>query len=151
MTGRMLLGTVLALAIAGPMPVAAQARQQQDRMQDRLARMDATLQRMDRVRDRIQQLDRDIARQMDRIRDQDRLREHQRLRDMCDASQKMVQEMRRNMEQLREMAGSAAVGANQEMQQEMERLRQHWEGAADQIENGLQIMERLRDQLGKSG
>jgi hypothetical protein len=153
MTRKRILVAALGVTLAMPAPVLAQVRQPirtQDRMQDHIARMDAQIQRMDQLRSRIQKLDHDILKQMDRIRDQDRLREHQRLRDLCDGSQKMVQEMERNMKQLRQMAGDPVFARDQEMQQEMERLRQHWDDAATQIENGLQILERLRQRLGET-
>jgi hypothetical protein len=58
-----------------------------------------------------------------------------------------AQEIHRAMEQLRRMLGDPAVAGNGDMVRDMERLRQHWENMAGQMEEGLQIMERLRDRL----
>lgn len=56
-------------------------------------------------------------------------------------------EMHRAMEQFRYMLGDPALGWDPEMEREMEQLRQHWEAMADQMEESLQIMDRLRDRL----
>ena len=54
------------------------------------------------------------------------------------------------MEQLRNMLGEPGAGWDADMQRDMERLREHWSDMADQMEQGLQIMDRLRDRIHQS-
>jgi uncharacterized protein YukE len=55
------------------------------------------------------------------------------------------------MEQLRSMIGEPGAGWSPEAEREFERLRLHWEEMARQMEEGLTIMERLRDRIGRPG
>lgn len=120
---------------------------QQNPMQQRVMQMDAMMQRMDHLRDRLHMLDQDLTRQRDLLRDQDRIRQHDQLRVLCQATDGVVGQLRQNMEQTRTMMANPLFDHDPEMQREMEQLRQHWELMAKQMEDGVGIMERLRERL----
>lgn len=140
--------------------------QRMDRIRDRIHQLDRQLgQQMDRVQQQIRQRDEEHARaqaqlrneaqrkQGDQVRDQQRLREqeqlrqHQQVREMNWALADMAQYTHRNMERTRAMAGDPVFGGDPELQREMEQLEANWRIMGDELEKGLQSMERMRQRL----
>jgi hypothetical protein len=66
---------------------------------------------------------------------------------MAQAMSEGAQEMQRAMEQLRNMAGEPGAIMDRDMERDMVRLREHWQEMAGEYEQGLQIMDRLRDRI----
>jgi hypothetical protein len=62
----------------------------------------------------------------------------------------MAQTTRRNMERTRAVAGDPLFAGDPQMQREMEQLEASWRLMGDELEKGLQSMERLRQRLGQS-
>lgn len=153
---------VLGLMLAGPMLVEAQdpgRQQQMMRMQEQMQQMNRVMDRVAGIQERARNMEQQMVQSMARLQenrelaaqDATRLRNQERLRSMAQATGDGAQEMRRAMEQLRNMMGEPGAGWDAEMQREMERLRQHWEGVADGMEEGLQIMDRIRDRIHQPG
>ena len=159
------LGVGAAMFLAGAAQVEAQRPgqpptvQQMQEMQQRLQRMSDVMGRMQRIQERAQAMEHNMIQQLDRLRSQDRLsetdrlriRDQERVRDMAHAMSTAAREMRQAMERVRDMAGDQDSPWNREMHQEMERLRENWNGLCEQMEEGLELMERLRERLGQPG
>jgi uncharacterized protein YukE len=161
----LVLGIALGLLGAVPVHVAAQQpgrmpqhqiqQQQMMRMQEQVHQLDQAMHRMTELQQRAQILERQMAQQMDRLqanreaaeRNALELRNQERLRSMAQALGDGAQEMNRAMQQLRNMLGEPGAAWNGDMERDMLRLREHWEQMAGDLEEGLQIMERLRDRI----
>jgi hypothetical protein len=132
-----------------------QQQQQMMQMQQQFMHLNQAMERVSFVQQRAHVMEREMARSMERIhqnqelaaRNTEQLRNQERLRSMAQSMDDGAQQTHRAMEQLRNMLGDPAVAGDGDMVREMERLRQHWEEIAGQMEEGLQIMDRLHDRL----
>ena len=132
-----------------------QEHQQQMMMQQQMQQLSQTMDRMARIQERAQTMEQQMAQAMERLHQngdagamtQERLRNQEHVRTMAQAMNDGAQEMQRAMEQLRNMMGEPGASGNGDMQRDMDQLRQHWNDMAGQMEESLQIMERLRDRL----
>lgn len=75
------------------------------------------------------------------------LRTHQQIGDMANSVSGAAQQMTRAMEGLRQMAQDPNRNWAGEAEGEMLRLREHLHQVTGELEEGLQIMERLRERL----
>jgi len=153
------LAAAVAVGLGGGAPLVAQdatLRQQQQmmaRLQDQVTRLNETMQRMTQIQQRAQQMERTVMQEMTRLRMQEgaqdavMLQNHERLRLMAQATSDGAREMHQAMEQFRDMLGQPNPRWNAEMEREFARLREHWGDVADRMEEGLVIMERLRDRI----
>lgn len=163
MAAAMAMGITLAasapLGAQDPGRVLQQQQQQQVlRLQEQMAYMNQTMQRMAQIQERAHQLEQQLTRQMaqlwlhegveEGVNQQLQIQQHERLRAMVHATNEGAQSAYRAMEQFRAMVGEPGAAWNAEAEREMARLRLHWEEIAGQLEQGLLIMERLRDRLG---
>jgi len=131
------------------------AARQQQVMQQQMLQLNQVMEQTSRIQQRAQSMEREMAQLMERLhqnqmlaaRNPDLLRNQERIRSMAQAMGDGAQEMHRAMEQLRNMLGDPAVVGDREMQREMERLHEHWTEMAGKMEEGLQIMDQLRDRL----
>lgn len=138
-----------------PGRMAQQQQQQMMQMQQQFMHLNQVMERVSLVQQRAHVMEREMARSMERIhqnqelaaRSTEQLRNQERIRSMAQSMDDGAQQTHRAMEQLRNMLGDPAIAGNGDMVREMERLRQHWEEIAGQMEEGLQIMDRLRDRL----
>jgi len=48
---------------------------------------------------------------------------------------------------LRNMIGEPGFNMDQAMQRDMQQLREHWDEMAGNFEEGLRVMDRIRDQI----
>jgi signal recognition particle GTPase len=141
-------------AVAGQDPAALQ-QQQIQRMQEHVRQLNETMQRMAGVQERAHQMEQQILRDMERLRVQrdmdvqmaERLRQEERLREMAHSVNVGAQEMHRAMEQLRNMLDPSGAPFRGDLEPEVERLRAHWEAMAGSMEEGLRLLERLRDRV----
>lgn len=150
------VATLLALpaSLQAQDPAALQ-QQQLQRMQEQVRQLSETMQRMGNVQERAHQMEQQILREMEQFRlrtDMDvrlaeRLRHEERLREMAHSMNVGAQEMHRAMEQLRNMVEQSGDAFRGDMQQEVERLRNHWELMVGSMEEGLRLLERLRDRV----
>ena len=149
-------GLALAAALfAGPLAAQQPGRPSEDqmrRMQQHMEQMSQPMRRMEQIRERSLALEADMTRRMERLHQQasvdpSRLAQHKRMREMARDMAGAGEGMERAMERAREMIRDPAAMGDQEMQRDMDRLRQHWEDIAGRMEEGLQIMERVRTRL----
>ena len=77
----------------------------------------------------------------------EQLRQQERLREMAHSMSLGAQEMHRAMEQLRNMLEGAGAPMAGDVEQEVNRLRNQWELMVGSMEEGLRILERLRDRV----
>lgn len=165
---RMGMVVTLASLVTGPAVLAQvnpaqQAQQQQlQRMQEQVQRLDETVRRMTQLQQRAQDMEHVMLREMEQLRtrlalypgegvplqEQERLRQQEQLRVMAHSVGSAAGEMTQAMLSLREMARSSA--GDGELEREMERLRERMQETIQQMEEGLRIMEQLRDRLGGS-
>jgi uncharacterized protein YukE len=158
------LGIALGLSGAAPVYSAAQEparipqqqmQQQMMRMQEQVQQLNRVMERMSGIQQRAQAMEHDMALAMQRLQanrelaEQNafQLRNQERLRSMAQAMDDGAREMHRAMEQLRNMVGEPNAAWNGTMERDMLQLREHWEKMAGDLEDGLQIMERLRDRV----
>jgi uncharacterized membrane-anchored protein YjiN (DUF445 family) len=161
-TGMRALGiAVLALlptTLSAQNPAAQQQQQQMEqmqRMQEQARQLTETMRHMATVQERAHQLEQQMVTQMEQFRlrrDLDvqfteRLRQEERLREMAHSMNIGAQEMHRAMEQLRAMLEQSGAPLARDMEQEVERLRNHWEVMAGEMEEGIRLLERLRDRV----
>ncbi|MEJ2539529.1 MAG: hypothetical protein P8188_06105 [Gemmatimonadota bacterium] len=161
----LLLAAVVGLSGSVPSSAAAQdpARMQQQqqqmmmRLQEQVQHLNRVMERVSGVEQRAQQMEREMVRSMERLQ-QDRLmaeenavrlRNQERLRSMAQSMTDGATEMHRAMTQFRSMLQDPGVGWDPEMERQMEQLREHWDTMAGQMEESLQIMDRLRERLGQ--
>jgi hypothetical protein len=145
-------------ALNAQIPPAQQAQQQQMRMQEQVQRLDETMRRMAQIQERAQNMERLTLQDMERLHHQEHLQVHEQeqlqnqehMRVMARALSGAAGEMTQAMMGLRTMAQDAGGSMNREMEQQMERLHQHMQATCDQMEDGLRIMEQLRDRLSGS-
>jgi len=143
---------------AAQIPAAQQAQQLQ-RMQEQMQRLDQTIQRMAQVQQRAQEMERLMLQDMERVRQmetlhtqegtqlqtQQRLQEQEHVRLMAQSMATAAGDMNQAMLSLREMAQTRTW--DRDMEQQMERLRVTMQETCNQMEEGLRIMEHLRDRL----
>jgi hypothetical protein len=160
------LGIVLGMLVAPPMQSLAQEptrmqqqqmqqQQQMIRMQEHVQQLDRVMQRMSGIQQRAQAMENHMLQEMRQLQANRemseqgalQLRNQERLRSMAQAMNDGAREMHRAMEQLRNMVGERNAAWDGDMERDMLRLREHWEAMAGDMENGLQIMERLRDRI----
>jgi hypothetical protein len=84
------------------------------------------------------------------LQEQERLHNQEHVRVMAHALSGAAGEMTQAMIGLRAMAQDAGGSMDREMEQQMEQLHQHLQATCDQMEDGLRIMEQLRDRLNGS-
>lgn len=159
----MAVGVTLAagapLGAQDPGRVLQQQQQQQVlRLQEQTAHMNQAMQRMAQIQERAHQLEQQLTREMaqlwrhegvqEGVNQQLQIQQHERLRAMVQATNEGAQLAYRAMEQFRAMVGEPGAAWNVEAERELVRLRLHWEEIAGQMEQGLAVMERLRDRLG---
>lgn len=140
--------------------------QRMDRIRDRIHQLDQQLaQQMDRVQQRIRDRDQQYAQQQEqlqtqaqkqqaeqardqqRLREQEQMRQHQELREMNWAMADMAQYTHRNMARTRAMMGDPLFANDPQLQREMEQLQNSWRIMGDELEKGLQSMERMQQRL----
>lgn len=151
------MAAVAALALFGAgskldaqIPPAQQAQQQQQqqqlqRMQEQVQRLDETMRRMTQIQQRAQEMEQLMLRDMEHLQSQQHLEHQEQIRMMAHSMAGAAGEMTQAMMGLREMVQSGSM--DREMQQDMERLRQHMRETCDQMEDGLRIIQQLRDRL----
>ena len=166
------LAAVATLAISGigmsldaQISPAQQAQQQQlQRMQEQVQRLDQTIQRMTQIQQRAQEMEQLMLQDMERLRQQQvahqqegiqlqqeqRLRQQEQVRTMAQSMASAAGEMNQAMLSLRAMTQSQNGPWDGDMEQQMERLRLTMQETCNQMEEGLRIMERLRDRLSQS-
>lgn len=132
-----------------------QQEQQMLRLQAQAAQHNEAIREMARIQERARLLEQEMVREMARLQQQEgaqqaqMLRSQERLRTMAQALGEGAREVQRAMEQFRLMIGEPGPGWDAEMEREMIRLRVNWEETARGMEEGLAIMERLRDRLSR--
>lgn len=132
-----------------------QMQEQVQRMQEHARQITEAMRQMANVQERAHQMEQQLVREMEQHRMQrdtdvqiaERLRYEERLRDMAHSMNVGAQEMHRAMEQLRNMVEQAEAPFRGDMEQEVERLRNHWELMTGSMEEGLRLLERLRDRI----
>jgi hypothetical protein len=146
-----------------PGRVLQQQQQQQQvlRLHEQMAHMNRTMQHMAQIQERAHQLEQQLNRQMaqlwrhegvqEGVNQQFQIQQHERLRAMVQATNEGAQLTYRAIEQFRAMVGEPGAVWSPEAEREITRLRLHWEEMAGQMEQGLAIMERLRDRIGDPG
>lgn len=158
----LLLAAVVGFVGFVPSAATAQDPARMQQQQQQMARLQQQIQHLDRVMDRVagiqgraHQMEQQMVQAMERLQQNRQLatenavqlRNQERLRSMARSMTDGAREMHRAMEQLRNMVGDPGAGWDQQMEREMERLRQHWEEMAGQMEEGLLIMDRLRERI----
>jgi hypothetical protein len=138
-------------------PVVQQQQQQQQamRMQQQIQHLNQVMERVSGVQERARQMEQQMLHSMQQLQQTRqmalenavRIRNQERLHSMAQSVADGARMMHRAMEQLRTMIGDPGTGWDPEMERQMEQLRQHWNGMAGQMEEGLTIMERLRDRI----
>jgi predicted ATP-dependent protease len=128
------------------------AQEQMRRMQMQMEQMDRSMERMERIREQAHRLEAAMIQEMERLHrmgsaDRSRILEHERLRDMSREMGRMAEALRGATERMRDVVRDRQMMHSPEMQQEMERLRTHLDDMCERMEEGLRIMERLRQQL----
>lgn len=152
-------------SLAAQIPASQQAQQQQlQRMQEQVQRLDQTIQRMTQIQQRAQEMEHQVLQDMERMRQQEalhqqesvqlrheeQLRQQEQVRLMARSMASAAGEMTQAMTSLREMAQSRAGSWDRDMEQQMERLRLGMQETCNQMDEGLRIMEHLRDRLSQS-
>ena len=125
--------------------VPAQQMQQMQRMQEQARLLGETMQRMQRIQTQAHEMEQLMIRDMERLRQQSQLQE--RVRDMTHAYSNAAREMNQSMERVRDMLGDPGSNWGPDMEREMLRLREHMDDMAGRMEDGLKIMDRIRDRL----
>ena len=153
------LSFVLLAGLAAPWSVEAQQPQQQmqhmQQMQEQAMRMQESMQQMQRLQARAHEMEQQMLRQMEQLRqqemlreqDQVRLREQERIRDMAHAMSTAAGFISLAFERARDMLRDPGGAWGPEMQQDMERLRERMNEMAGSMNEGLAILERLRDRI----
>ena len=164
--GVMAAAMALGVTLAAGAPLRAQdpgrvlQQQQTLRLQEQMAHMNEAMQRMVQIQERARHLEQHLVREMEQLWQyqgveegadrQLQIQNRERLQVMVQAMSEGARLTYRAMEQYRSMVGPTA-GWNVEAERELVRLRLHWEEMAGQMEQGLAIMERLRERLGDPG
>jgi uncharacterized protein YukE len=161
----MAIAAAVGVTLAAGAPLGAQQpgrvlqEQQMMRLQEQVSRMNEAMQHMHQIQERARNLEQRLNQEMARLWQHQGVQEgadlplmlenHERLRTMAHAMAEGARETHRAMEQLRNMVREPGAGWSPEMEREFERLRLHWENMAGEMEQGLAIMERLRDRIGQ--
>lgn len=155
--------TLAATAPLGAQDPAGRALHQQQmlRLQEQVTQMNEAMQRMAQIHERAHQLEQHMVQAMEQlwryegvqegVDQQLQIQNHERLRVMAEAMSEGARATHRAMEQFRNMVREPGADWNAETERELTRLRLHWEEMAGQMEEGLAIMERLRDRISQSG
>lgn len=160
------VATLAFLGVGNPLsaqiPPAQQAQQQQlQRMQEQVQRLDETMRRMTQVQQRAQEMEQLMLQDMEHVRHQEalqaqegirlqtqeRLQQQEQVRLMARSMATAADGMSQAMLSLREMVQTRASSWDRDMEQQMERLRLNMQETCTQMEDGLRIMEHLRDRL----
>ena len=164
----MAIAAAMGVAVAAGGPLGAQQpgarmlqEQQMVRLQEQAMRMNEAIQRMSRIQERAHNLEHRLIQEMSRLWQYQGVQEgvdvplqlqtHERLRVMAHAMSEGAYHTNQAMEQLRNMLGEPGVAWDAQSEGEFERLRLNWEETAGQMEEGLAIMERLRDRISQPG
>ena len=164
----MAIATAVGVTLAAGAPLGAQEpvgrmlqEQQMQRLQEQVTQMNQAMQHMTQIHERAHRLEQHLVQEMQRLWRHEGVQEgvdqrlqiqnHERLRAMAQSMSEGAQATYRAMEQFRNMVGEPGAGWNAEMERELTRLRLHWEEMAGQMEEGVAIMERLRDRISQSG
>jgi len=147
--------TALAPVGAQNPPARVLQEQQMLRLQTQATQLNEAMRQMARIQERAQLLEREMVQEMDRLRQQEgaqqslMLRNQDRLRTMSQALGEGAGDVHRAMEQFRLMIGEPGPGWDAETEGDFVRLRATWEETTRRMEEGLTIMERLRERLGE--
>lgn len=132
-----------------------QMQQLQQRLQQHAQALGQSVQQMQRIQQRAQQLQQTCDQQIQQLHqrqnlqlhEQQQLRTHQQIGDMANSISGAAQQMGNAMERLRLMAQDPNGSWSGEAEGEMQRLRERLHQVTGSLEEGLQIMERLRERL----
>lgn len=117
--------------------------------------LNRTMQRTTQIHERAHRLEQAMVQEMARLRvhegaqDGLMLQNQERLRLMAQATSEGAREMHQAMEQFRNMLDQSGPAWDRDTEREFARLRAHWEEMAGRMEEGLGIMERLRERLSR--
>jgi len=138
----------------------AQMQQQtQEQMRQHAQALGESIQQMQRIQQRARDIQQSCDQQIRQIGQQQnlalgqqqRLRSHEQIRDMAQSISGAAGQMTQAMEGLHAMAQDPNAGWNGAAQGEMIQLRERLHQATGELEEGLQVMERLRQQLNQGG
>ncbi len=116
-----------------------QDQHQQQMMQQHMAQMQQTMQRMDRISEQAHHLAEEMAQHS-----HGRMTEgHQAMQRMDESMASMAEEMKGLMEHMQEIAHDSALMRDPSMMADMDFLNMHFEAAAEWMEKGLEVMERM--------
>lgn len=144
---------LLALLTTGASSVAAQQRPQGQQQAQQAAMqqqqqqqaMQAMVERMNRLVDRANLMSQHVAQQLQQrgqVRDQDRA-----LQQLCDSYGDMARQMQQSMDRIHQLTQDPTWQADPDMQRDMDRLREHVGTMADQLDEALNIMDRVTQRL----
>ncbi len=144
-----------AQAGTGAMAQQQQMQRVQQRMQQHAQALGQSVQHMQRIQQRAQQLQQTCDQQAQQLQqrqnlqlhEQQQLRNQQSIGEMANAVSGAAQQMTRAMEGLRLLARDPVGNWTGEAEGEMLRLRERLHQVTGELEEGLQIMERLHEQL----
>ena len=119
-----------------------QAQQQQQQHVQMMAKMQETVQRMNQLQDRAHKL---AQQAQEQVQDRARMTERERLMLRTSESfEQHAQQLKVVAERTQDMIRSRDFQRDREMQQDMDRLREHLHTMAAQLDDSLQLMERLQ-------
>jgi peptidoglycan hydrolase CwlO-like protein len=138
---------------AGASSVAAQQRQQGQQQAQQAAMqhhqqqqaMQAMVERMNRLVERANLVSQHLAQQLQQrgqARDQDRA-----LQQLCDSYGDMTRQMQQSMDRIHQLTQDPTLQNDPDMQRDMDRLREHVGTMADQLDEALNIMDRVTQRL----
>ena len=146
---------LVAQANAGAMAQQQQMQQLQHRLHQNAQALGQSVQQMQRIQQRAQLLQQNCSqdalqlqqRQNLQLHEQQQLRTHQQVGAMANSVSGAAQEMVKAMDRLRLMAQDPNRNWNGEAAGEMKRLQERLHQVTGEMEEGLLIMERLRQRL----
>jgi uncharacterized protein YukE len=126
-------------------PRAPGMQQHTQQQQQQLARLQEMTHRMERLHDRALRLSQQLA--------QDQRHTHMReqrqlLHQFSESVGTHVQEMQRSADRVRQMIHDPAFAQDRDMQRDCDRLREHLHRMTTDLEDMVQIMERMQKRLG---
>lgn len=144
-----------AQANAGAVAQQQQMQQLQQRLHQNAQALGQSIQQMQRIQQRAQLLQQNCTqdiqqlqqRQNLQLHEQQQLRTHQQVSELAGSVSGAAQEMVKAMERLRLMAQDPDGNWNGDAAGEMQRLQERLHQVTGELEEGLQIMERLRQRL----
>ena len=129
---------MLASLAGGAYAQLASPRTVPDTMEQRMQAMEQHMQ---------QRMQGDMQRQMS----EQLMRQQRHMHELAGSMRQMTGQMRATMMQVRELARDPAMHEDGAMQQEMERLREHMQGMVEELDAGVQVMERLQQRTDQPG